>query len=134
MLLAALLASIALVGVHVALGGGDYEPAPPPDPCAIRAPDAQNGTTATLERVGLTALAASACELGVSRERLLLALTGEEDIGVSGERRTQAFRAGVRKALEEEARAGRIGATEASFLLQAVEILPVDTIIEQLFG
>ena len=133
-LLAALLVSVALVGVYVALGGGDYDPSAPPDACSVRAPDGENGVAGTLQRVGLNALAASACDLGVTRERLLLGLTGASEIGVSDERRTQAFRAGVRGALEAEERAGRISETELGLLRGAADVLPVDAIVERLFG
>ncbi len=132
--LAAALAALALVGAHLGLGGGDYEPARAPDPCTARAADDEGGLVGTLERIGLNALSAAACDLGVSRERLLLALAGDEPIGgVSRDRRTEAFRAGVRGALEQEEKAGRISGAEAFLVRQAVEILPVDAILEQLF-
>lgn len=133
-MLAALVASVALVGVYLALGGGDYEPASPPDPCRVSARSASDGLTGTLERVGLNALAGTACELGVTRERLLLALAGEREIGISGERRTEAFRDGLREAVAEEERAGRIGGTEAFLLRGAIEALPVEAILDRLFG
>jgi hypothetical protein len=133
-MLAALATSVVLVGAYVALGGGDYEPASPPAPCRISSVSASDGLTGTLERVGLNALAGTACELGVTRERLLLALAGEREIGVDDERRTEAFRQGLREAVAEEQQAGRIGGTEAFLLRGAIEALPVDAILERLFG
>lgn len=134
-MLAALLASAVLVGGYVALGGGaEPESARSPDPCTLSARSASDGLTGTLERVGLNALAGTACELGVSRERLLLALAGEGKIGVDDERRTAAFRDGLRKAVAEEEQAGRIGGTEAFLLRGAIEALPVDAILDRLFG
>ena len=133
-LLAAVAASAALVGGYLALGGGDYEPAPPPDPCAIGAAEGGRGVTGTLERVGLNALAGAACDLGVSRERLLLAVSGETDIGVDDERREEAFRAGLRQAVDEEEQAGRLGGTEAFLIRAGIEALPVDAILDRLFG
>jgi hypothetical protein len=130
----ALVAAVVLVGAYLALGGGDYEPSRPPDPCAARPQEGSGGVTGTLERVGLNALAGTACDLGVSRERLLLALTGEEELGVAGEERTAAFRAGLRRAVDQEEQAGRIGGTEAFLLRQAIGVLPVDTILQRLFG
>lgn len=132
--LAAVCAAL-LVGGYVVLGGGDFEPSRPPDPCAARPQTgASAGLSGTLERVGLNALAGSACELGVSRERLLLALSGERQIGVDGERRTEAFRTGLRRALDEEERAGRIGGAEAFLLRGAIDVLPVDAVLDRLFG
>ena len=132
--LAAATAAVALIAVYVALGGGRYEPTSPPDPCAPRAAQGAAGVTGTLERVGLTALGAAACDLGVSRERLLLSIAGEEELDVDAERRTDAFRAGLTEALDAEERAGRIGGTEAFVLRQAIQFAPVDRLLEQLFG
>ena len=133
-LLASVLASVALVGAYVALGGGDYEPAPPPDPCAQTAVAGAEGAAGTLERVGLNALSGAACELGISRERLLLALSGERRVAVDDERREEAFRAGLRQAVDEEERAGRLGGTQAFLIRTAIEALPVDAILDRLFG
>ena len=132
-LIVAVLASAALVGTYVALGGGDYEPTPPPDPCSSRASGGSADLTGTLERVGLNALAGAACDLGVSRERLLLALSGEEELAVDDDRREEAFRAGLRQAVDEEEQAGRIGGTAAFVIRAAIEALPVDAILDRLF-
>ena len=133
-LLASVLASVALVGGYVVLGGGDYEPEPPPDPCTLSSADGPGGLSGTLERVGLNALSGAACELGVSRERLLLAVSGETDIGVDDARREEAFRAGLREAVDEEEQAGRLGGTQATLIRVAIEALPVDAILDRLFG
>jgi hypothetical protein len=82
----------------------------------------------------LSALAGAACDLGVTRERLLLALAGDEELGVSSERRTEAFRSGLNRALDEEVRAGRIGDAQALLLRQAIRLLPVDAVLDQFFG
>ena len=133
-LAAAVVAAVALVGTYVALGGGDFEPTPPPDPCTVRARTADGGLTGTFERVGLNALARTACELGVSRERLLLALTGDERIPVSDKRREEAFREGLREAIDEEERAGRLGGAQAFVIRAAIDALPIDAILDRLFG
>jgi hypothetical protein len=134
-LAAATLASLALIAGYVALGGGDFEPSRAPDACTLRTGgEGAGGIAGTLQRVGLTALAGAACDLGVSRERLLLALAGDESLGVSSERRTQAFRAGLNRALDEEVAAGRIGESQAALLRQAIRFLPVDAVLDQFFG
>jgi hypothetical protein len=127
-------AAVALIAVYVALGGGRYEPTPPPDPCAPRAEQDAGGVTGAVERVGLTALGAAACDLGVSRERLLLSIAGEDELEVDAERRTDAFRAGLTEALDAEERAGRIGGTEAFLLRQAIRFAPIDELLERVFG
>ena len=137
-LVAALVASVALVGGYLALGGGGYEPTPPPSACDRRTPPpapegGDQGVDATLERLALTTLAGAACDLGVSRERLLLALAGEQDLGIDTERRDDAFRAGLEQAIEQEERAGRLGGTQAFLLRQAIGFLPIDALLDRLF-
>jgi len=132
--LAAALASLVLVAVYLAAGGGDYEPGAPPDPCRIQTKSQADGLTGTLERVGLNALAGSACELKVPRERLLLALAGEEDLGIDDDRRNESFRTGLRDALRQEQDAGNVDESTAFLLDQAIGILPVDAILDRLFG
>jgi len=132
--LAAALASVVLAGAYVVLGGGDYEPSDPPNPCRVSAESGGDGLTGTLERVGLNALAGAACDLGVSREQLVLAIAGEREIGIDDERRSEAFRTGLREAIDEEERAGRIGGAQAFLLRRAVDVLPVDAVLDRLFG
>ena len=132
--LAAALASVVLAGAYVVLGGGDYEPSDQPNPCRVSAESGGDGLTGTLERVGLNALAGAACDLGVSREQLVLAIAGEREIGIDDERRSEAFRTGLREAIDEEERAGRIGGAQAFGLRRAVDVLPVDAVLDRLFG
>lgn len=133
---AAAVAAVALVAVYVALGGGGYDVTRPPDPCDRSAPDARGGVVGTAERVGLNALNGAACELGVTRERLVLILADdvEPPPDMSEDARADAFRSGLRKAVDEEERAGRLGGTEAFLLRGAIDIAPVDALLEQLFG
>ena len=127
--------ALALVAVHLAAGGGDFEPTKPGDPCAreVRV-EQETDLVTTAERVGLVALDGAACELGVSRERLLLAVAGEGELPVDEDRRNDAFRTGLRKAIDDEERNGRLGGTEAALLRAGVEILPVDSLLERVFA
>lgn len=135
-LLAALAAGVVLVAVYAALGGGGYDVDPPPDPCGRSAPAARAGVLGTAERVGINALNGAACELGVTRERLVLVLAGEVDPPptLTEEARGDAFRTGLRRAVDEEERAGRLGSTEATILRGAIQIAPVDALLERVFG
>ena len=128
-------AAALLVGVYAALGGGDYDVARPPDPCGRKAPDDRAGLFGAAQRFGLNALNMTACDLGVSRERLVLVLAGEVDPppGLDEERRGDAFRAGLRRAIDEEVRAGRLGETEAALARAALELAPVEELLEQMF-
>lgn len=133
---AAAVAAALLVGAYLALGGGGYDVAAPPDPCERSAAGGREGIAGAAERVGLNALNGAACELGVSRERLVLMLSGEVEPpdGLTEERRADAFRSGLRKAVDEEERAGRLGGAEAFLLRGAIDIAPVDALLERLFG
>jgi hypothetical protein len=134
-ILAALAASAALVGAYLALGGGSNEPTPPPDPCRVQvAPTRGQGLEATLERVGLEALAGAACDLKISREKLLLGLVGETRLGISDRERNDAFRNGLRRAIDTEQQQGRLGGAEAFLLRGTIAVLPIDALLERVFG
>ena len=133
-LLAAAVAALVLVGAYVALGGGGYDVAKAPDPCDARADAGRGGVDGTVERLALTSLNGTACDLGVTRERLLLSLAGEADLGIDDQRRGDAFREGLRTALDEEERAGRISPSQAFLLRQAVNFLPIEALVDRLFG
>ena len=133
---AAALAAIVLVAVHLAAGGGAYEVADPPDPCADRQIVERDGTLETVERIGLRAVGVAACQLGVSREGLLLSLARDRRLpeGVDAEEAADAFRMGAGEAIADEQQAGRLGLAEALLLRQAVEVLPVDQLLGRFFG
>lgn len=63
----------AVLGVQVAQGGGDFVPLEPADPCArTEAGPAPAQLEPLAERLVVAGLGNAACELGVSRERLVL--------------------------------------------------------------
>ena len=133
---AATIAAALLVGAYLALGGGGDDVAAPPDPCRSTSEARRAGVTGTVERLTLTALNATACELGVSRERLLLVLGGETDPPPAledEERRADAFRAGLRRAVDEEEQAGRLGAAQGAVLRSVIELAPIDVLLDQFF-
>lgn len=124
----------AVIGVHLAAGGGAFEPTRTADPCTREVRVAgETDVMSTAQRVGLIALDATACELRMSRERVLLAVGGEEELEVDDDRRDEAFRAGLRRAIDSEEQAGRLGAAEAALLRAGVEFLPVDALLDQVF-
>lgn len=114
--LAALVAVAAVLGVQLASGGDDYVPPPPAPACVERELPAAG---ADLERVveGLVLLGVqrAACDLGVSRERLLLALPSAQarrslaaERGATGGEVTATLKRGLRDAATELERAGRL--------------------------
>ena len=134
--LAAVVVSGALVAWYLSEGGGDYDVAQPPAPCQQReAPSGGEGLTAVIQRVAFTALDTAACDLKVSRERLLLALTGQADLpaGVTEEQRNEAFKQGLRAAVDEEEQQGTIPDAIVPLLKNGIDLLPVDQLIERFF-
>lgn len=136
--LVAALLSVGLVAFYLDEGGGDFEVASAPGPCVQRPPEQGGGgsgssLTETGQRIALTALAGAACELRVSRERLLLSLAGQRELpgNVTPEQRSEAFKGALRAAIDDEVRAGRLDETTAFAIRQAIEFLPIDSLVER---
>lgn len=136
--IAALAASIGLIAVYLAFGGASYEPADVEDPCAPR-DAALLERRGTFEAIALSSLDGAACELQVTREELTLALTSEEAtadfaaaLGIEPEEVEQAVRAGLVRAVDDQAAAGQIDGIEESVLREVAERAPVGAAISAL--
>jgi hypothetical protein len=129
--LIALAASLGLIGVYVAFGGGSFTPTPTADPCKTR-------DLAVLEERGvfdgiaLSALDGAACELHVSREELTLALADPKATDafaaahdVDSNAIDDAVRAGLERAVDDAAAAGKIDGLEEQILRQVARYAPV---------
>jgi hypothetical protein len=104
-LIAVVLVALVL-GMQVAAGGGTYVPRRPADPCAPRPiPPIQPRLAPLAQEVVLLGLDSAACRLGISRERLVLALAESRSIGP---RAPAALKAGLRNAVNRLDRAGRL--------------------------
>jgi hypothetical protein len=104
-LIAALLAATVL-GVQVAAGGGDYVPRRPANPCTQRAdPPVPPRLEPLTERIVLLGLDSAAGRLGISRERLVLALADTHSLNPST---PAALKAGLRDAVDRLSREGRL--------------------------
>jgi hypothetical protein len=104
--LVAVLLVAAVLGVQIAAGGGDYVPRKPADPCAARAvPPIPPKLEPVAERIVLLGLDNAACRLGISRERLVLALAGTRSLDPAA---PAALKAGLRDAVDRLDRAGRL--------------------------
>jgi hypothetical protein len=96
----------AVLGVQVAAGGGSYVPRQPADPCVPRPiPPVPARLEPVAERVVLVGLDRAACRLGISRERLVLALA---DVRTLDPGAPAALKAGLAEAVDELDRAGRL--------------------------
>jgi hypothetical protein len=136
LLVGALAASAALVTIYLGLGGASYEPTPVRDPCLPREWRSPAGVEATAEQFTLSALDGAACELGVSRERLALALATEtaradfiEEHGIRGAELEAAVRAGLVRAIDDAERAGALDPVVAAPLREAARRIPVEAAI-----
>jgi hypothetical protein len=131
LIVAACVASVGLVVVFLALGGSSYTPAATADPCQPRAEPAPSGVDEVAQQLTLSALDGAACELHVSRETLVLALSTSEgrDAFANDPRLSAALRAGLLRAIDDAAANGTIPAPVASALHSVAENLPVDQLI-----
>jgi hypothetical protein len=138
-----LLIAVAAVGAvlipYVALGGGSYEPTPVADPCVTRDWRDPGGLQTVLEQVALSAFDGAACELGVSREELVLALRDEEALdafaaehGIARADAEQAVHDGLDRAVAEAEEAGALPGFAASLIARSARALPPWLLLEAL--
>jgi len=136
--LIALAASLGLIGVYVAFGGGSYTPAATADPCETR-DQAVLEERGIFEGIALSALDGAACELHVSREELTLALADQQATeefaaanDIDSDAVDAAVRAGLERAVDDAAAAGRISGLTESILRQVARYAPVGPAISAL--
>ena len=138
-ILVALAAVAAVVVPYVALGGGSFEPTPVADPCQKREWRKPGDLQAVLEQIALSALDGAACELGTSREELVLALRDEKSLDafaaerhISRAQAEQAVHDGIERAVAEAEAAGSLSGFIASLIARAVESVPPWLLLETL--
>ncbi len=130
--------SLALVGAYAALGKSTPA-APIVDPCAPREWPATSGVEAAIEQIVLSTADGAACELGVSREELLLALgsSSELDAFAADNEITRAdaetaIRKGLEKAIADAERTDAIGGGTARLLRQVSASFPIGVLLSVL--
>ena len=130
-LLAAIGAVACVLVPYLALGGASYEPTPVADPCVTREWRDPDDLSAVLEQVALSALDGAACELGVSREDLVLAVRSEAALdafaaahGISRADDEQAVRDGLERAVDDAEEAGALSGFVVSLARRVVESVP----------
>jgi hypothetical protein len=131
--------AVALVVVYLALGGASYAPAKVANPCAPRDLRTPGDLGQVAERIVLSALDGAACELGVSREEIVLAFASRDTLanfarehGISEQRLEELVRSGLLHAVDDAERAGALTATVADLLRGVVRRIPVDALLELL--
>jgi hypothetical protein len=134
--------AVALVLVpYLALGGASFEPTPVADPCSTREWRDPGGAQEVLEQIALSALDGAACELGVSREDLVLAVRDEEALdafaaehGLSRADAERAVEDGLERAIQDAEEAGALPGFLASLARRAVDAVPPWLLLETLEG
>jgi hypothetical protein len=136
--LIAIAASVGLIAVYLAFGGATYDPADVADPCQQR-DQALLEQRSVFETIALSGLDGAACDLGVPREELALALTSQEatdqfaaEHDIDSSDVDDAVRAGLVRAVDDAAAAGRIDGFEETVLRQVAEHAPVGPAIDAL--
>lgn len=127
-LISVLLVGVVL-GVQVAAGGGHYAPRQPADPCVLRtlAPVPAQLEPLT-ERIVLVGLDNAACRLGISRERLVLALA---DTRTLDPRVPAALKAGLLDAVDRLDRLGQLPRV-SQLLPEALDLAHIPGIVKTL--
>jgi len=104
--LIAVLLVAAVLGVQIAAGGGHYVPLRPANPCEPHpVQPIPPGLEPLAEQIVLLGLDGAACQLGISRERLVLALAENRSLNP---RESAALKAGLRDAVDRLDRQGRL--------------------------
>ena len=131
--------AVALVAVYLALGGASYAPAAVADPCAPREDRNPEGFEQVAEQIVLSALDGAACELGVSREEVVLAFSSRASLdrfaqehGESDKELESLARAGLRRALDEAERANQLDPSVANLLRGLVARVPIEQLLDLL--
>jgi hypothetical protein len=133
--------SVALVAAYLAAGGSAYEPTPVADPCQPREWRDPEGLEQSAQQFALSALDGAACELGVSREELAVALASPEsraefaaERGIEDAELEAAVRAGVVRGIDDAEAAGAVSPPVADGLRAVASRLPVDEAVAVIEG
>jgi hypothetical protein len=131
--------SAALVVTYLALGGASYSPASVADPCASRDWRDPEGVQEVAQQIVLSALDDVACELGTSREDVVLAFASRASLeqfadehGLSNARVEELVRSGLVRAIDEAERADALNPTFAGVLRTLAERVPIDELLDLL--
>ena len=137
LVLGSILAALVLVGAYLAAGGSSYEPKQVQDPCQPRPWSDPQSLGQIANQFTISALDGAACQLGVTRETLALALTTperrdafEKSYGIDDEKLAKAIRAGLLRAVDDAEEAGALSPLIAVPLRQTLQRIPLEQAIE----
>lgn len=130
-LVALALSAVALLGVELTNGAADAGALAVADPCEPRPAFHGQGLDATVQRIVLDGLDGAACELGTTREELVLSLAPGSDGGTWDDATIErAVRAGLLEAIDDAERRGSLGALVALALREIVERAPIGWLVD----
>ena len=136
-ILLAVATATALVVAYLALGGASYAPAKVADPCAPRDWRDPGDFSAVAEQIVLSALDGAACELGVSREDVVLAFASRDSLarfareqGIGTGELEGLARSGLLRAVDDAVEAETLDETAADLLRDVVRRIPVEQLLE----
>ena len=122
-----------LLALEFANGAADAGALAVRDPCEPRPAFPGEGLDATLQRIVFDGLDGAACELGTTREELVLSLapgSGVEPIPWDDATIERAVRAGLLESIDEAEQRGSLNGFVALALRQVVEHAPVQWLID----
>lgn len=119
-LAALLVVGCLVVAAELAAGALDFGETTIGDPCTTEARFEGGGIDGAVQRFALSAVSGAACELGTSREELVLSLVPSAGGKVKWDRETinEALRAGVRRAARDIGGEGALGSLLGGLLEQ----------------
>jgi hypothetical protein len=125
-------AAVALVAIELSQGALSFGESKVADPCADRAPYPGSGLDATVQRIVLDGLDGAACELGTTREELVLAFDPALGADVQWDKKTieRAVRSGLDEAIDDAEARGAIPGLAATLMREVVARAPIDWLIE----
>ncbi len=130
------LAGLGLLGAEAAGGASDVGTYVAEDPCtAPPDPYPGGGIDGALQRIALSALNGAACELGTTRERLVLSIdpdSGYDDVTWDDETAEAALRVGARRAIDDADQRDAIPGFVATILRATVDRAPIGWLVERL--
>jgi hypothetical protein len=123
---------VLLIALEFANGAADAGSLAVRDPCAARSAFPGQGLDAVLQRIVLDGLDGAACELGASREELVLSLspTSRAEIRWDDATIERALRAGLLGAIDDAEQRGSLNGIAAALLRQLVQHAPVQWLID----
>jgi hypothetical protein len=132
-LVALFVGAAGLIALELANGAANAGALAVRDPCEPRSSFPGEGLDATLQRIVLDGLDGAACELGTTREELVLSLapsSGVEQLPWDDQAIELAIRAGLLESIDDAERRGSLNGFVAVVLRQVVERAPVQWLID----